>query len=377
MEDAVARHRAKGSKDLDDAVEAEEREPADVDEDDLDDATEDIDDTPARTSEADAFWSEVRVDPVEVALPRGVGYTLRAYRLSTILPKPERPKHTEEPEEIEADEAGPDRLAELGLVEVEPASLAGGREEIRGRVHDRDDEDLEDDEFDEDDDADDLDDEDFDDDLEDDVEDDEDEDLDEDEAEDEEKDDKSRGKAEKDTDEAEEDEDEEEEPEPEPEEVPVFLAKDGKLLLFRSPEGLVDFVKSDEPHDLTVLKEWSKVVAEIQPEYIAPVEEDRYELDLVVENLRGGHDAWKPELVIKAGEFARDAGYALRLASVLGALSPGSPLDELDEALRAAEAGGVRGFFARRRLRRIGPEQAALAWRSIIGKISTAVDWRD
>jgi hypothetical protein len=62
---------------------------------------------------------------------------------------------------------------------------------------------------------------------------------------------------------------------------------------------------------------------------------------------------------------------------VLTALSPGSPLDDLDEALRSAAGGGIGGFMGRRRLRRIGAQQASLGWRTIIGKISAAVDWRD
>ena len=32
-----------------------------------------------------ALWEELRIDPVEIALPAGTGYTLRAYRLSTEL----------------------------------------------------------------------------------------------------------------------------------------------------------------------------------------------------------------------------------------------------------------------------------------------------
>jgi hypothetical protein len=67
----------------------------------------------------------------------------------------------------------------------------------------------------------------------------------------------------------------------------------------------------------------------------------------------------------------------LRLEPVRTALSPGSPLDDLDEALRAAAAGGVGGFFAKRRLKKVAEQQAALGWRTIIGKISAAVDWRD
>jgi len=47
------------------------------------------------------------------------------------------------------------------------------------------------------------------------------------------------------------------------------------------------------------------------------------------------------------------------------------------EALRAAEAGGVGSFFAKRKLRKIPAQQSSLAWRTLIGKISAIADWRD
>src|SRR3954451_2023013 len=37
--------------------------------------------TPKRTATATKFWSGVNVEPVEIALNSGVGYTLRAYRM--------------------------------------------------------------------------------------------------------------------------------------------------------------------------------------------------------------------------------------------------------------------------------------------------------
>ena len=61
----------------------------------------------------------------------------------------------------------------------------------------------------------------------------------------------------------------------------------------------------------------------------------------MVENLRGGPDAWDATLILKAGEIARDLGFALRIEPVVIALASGSPLDDLDEALRSAEAGGI------------------------------------
>ena len=151
----------------------------------------------------------------------------------------------------------------------------------------------------------------------------------------------------------------------------VFLAHRGKLHLFRSPEGLVEFINSDAPHDLTELDDWPQVVRRCRPEDLVPTDEDKYELDLVVENLRGGHDVWESELLIPAGEVARDIAFACELDDVLAALAPGSPLDDLDEGLRDG------GFLARRRLKKVGAEQAAIAWRSVIGKISAAVEWHD
>lgn len=280
--------------------------------------------TRTRSSRTDALWAEVRVDPIEIALPGGVGYTLRAYRMSSeVAPPTPAGRADEESDEFDA------------------ASAAVARRRRASDEEDRDDE--------ADDEPADVD---------------EDEDLDEDEE---------------DLDEedlAEDIEDDDEEAEPE-QEVPVFLARNGKLFLFHSPDSLVKFVKSDAEHDLRQIDTWDTLVERITAEDIVPLEEDTYELDLVVENLRGGSDAWDAPLILRAGEIARDLSYALRIDPVLVALSPGTPLDQLDETLRAAEQGGITGMLARRRLRKIPAQQSSLAWRTIIGKISAAVDWRD
>jgi hypothetical protein len=288
--------------------------------------------TRKRTSRVDALWAEVRVDPIEVALPGGVGYTLRAYRSSTEVARPEAVTRTDEDSD-----------------DYDAASAAVARRR-RGT---RDDDEDETDELDESD----LDDEEFDEDELDE------DDLDEDDLDEEEEDE-----------EAAEDEDEEQEPE---QEVPVFLGRDGKVFLFHSPDKLVEFVKSGAEHNLSQLDTWSTLAKRITSKDVVPSDDDTYELDLVVENLRGGSDVWDAPLILRAGEIARDLSYALRLDPVLVALSAGTPLDQLDEALRAAEGGGISGVFARRRLRKIPAQQSSLAWRTIIGKISAAVDWRD
>jgi hypothetical protein len=279
-------------------------------------------DESVRSASADELWAAVRIDPVEIALPSGVGYTLRAYR----------PVDEVTPTDISEREE--DLFPQRRPEPVEEDESAGFDEEFEDEGFDQDGRTLDDDEADED-------------------EDDED-------------------------DESEEDEEEDESDEAgEPEEVPVFLGRAGQLYLFRSVEGLVEFVHSGAEHDLSQLDTWPELVKRISAEDVVPLPEDTYELDLVVNNLRGGYDAWDASLVIQAGEVARDIGYALRIDPVVGALSTGSPLDDLDEALRATESGGLGGFFARRKLKKIGAEAAPLGWRTIIGKISSVVDWRD
>ena len=159
--------------------------------------------------------------------------------------------------------------------------------------------------------------------------------------------------------------------------MPVFLSNRGKLLLFKTPESLVSFIRSGAPNDLSQLDSWNELSERVEPADIAPLDEDTYELDLVVENLRGGHDTWDSTLLIEAGEAARDLSYALRLPAVLDMLSAGSSLDDLDEALRATANGGIGAFMGRRRLKKIGAQTASLGWRTIVGKISAVVDWRD
>ncbi|MBA3490319.1 MAG: DNA primase [Longispora sp.] len=277
-----------------------------------------------RTAEIDEFWDKAGVQPVQIALPTGVGYTLRAYRMAETLPQ--------QGEDIDVDEDVDDADTGDDLV----TRIEGTDDPLRGLVrHDNRAENIDDDELDE------LD----------------DEDTDEPPAEDFE--DKPTGAM-------------------TPEgEVPVFLSRRNKLLLFRTAEGLVSFVSSGTPNGLSFLKEWNSIATNLEPSHIAPHEDDSYELDLLVENLRGGHDTWDPDLIISAGELARDLGYALPIKDVLAALAPSSPLDELDEALRKSVDGGMGAMFARRRAKKVGAEQAALAWRTIIGKISAATNWRD
>jgi hypothetical protein len=304
-----------------DADEADLDTDADLDADEADldiDEEETADETPAgepeigpRTSVITAFWTKLRIDPLEIALPSGVGYTLRAYRMDTDIT----------PADVSA------RADDVAL----PARTALDEEFLDDAMLDEDE--LDEDELGED--------------------------------------------SEEDLEEADEATEDDEEGEREPEEVPLFLSHAGHLLLFRTPDALIEFIGSDAEHDMTQLDTWTNLVNGIRTGYVVPLPDDAYELDLVVQNLRGGHDGWDPELLVKSGQLARDLAHALRVESVMLAMAPGSPLDDLDEALRSTISGGFGGFMARRKVKKIGEQTATLGWRTIIGKISAVVDWRD
>lgn len=307
----------------------------DADEPELDDTTASAADDEVEVDRPAAdrtLWDELRIDPVEIALPSGTGFTLRAYR----------PARELTPTDVaERDEDDP-FLARRQVVETEDDEEVVILDEEFAALT-----------------------------------------ADEDEDEDERPEGRRRGRSgaaaeEADETETEADEDEDEADEAAgDEEVPIFLSHRGKLLLFKTAESLVSFVRSGAPNDLSQLDSWNELSERVEPADIAPLDEDTYELDLVVENLRGGHDAWDPALLIEAGEVARDLAYALRLPAVLDMLSAGSSLDDLDEALRASVNGGIGGFLGRRRLKKIGAQTASLGWRTIVGKISAVVDWRD
>ncbi|WP_433129380.1 DNA primase [Micromonospora sp. CA-240977] len=303
----------------------------DADEPELDDTTsaaepDEAEETDGPSASVDrSLWDELRIDPVEIALPAGTGFTLRAYRpASSLTPTDVTERDQDDP-----------FLARRQVVEEEDdETVVILDEDLAEEFADSD------------------------------------------------EDDSTRrraAKAEDETeDETEDDEaDEDVADEADDEEVPVFLSNQGKLLLFKTPESLVSFIRSGAPNDLSQLDSWNELAERVEPADVAPLDEDTYELDLVVENLRGGHDTWDSTLLIEAGEIARDISYALRLPAVLDMLSAGSSLDDLDEALRATANGGIGAFMGRRRLKKIGAQTASLGWRTIVGKISAVVDWRD
>jgi hypothetical protein len=273
-------------------------------------------DGPVRSAETDKLWNELSVDPVELHLGKDSGFTLRAYRMSDTLPGAKSKEA--EPAGDEADEDAVEDEAEEA-----PAGKHAEKDEATPEDEDAPEPDAAD----------------F-----------------------------------ADADPAA--EDDEDALDAEPEEVPVFLTRKGKLLVFREADALVAYVKENDDHDLAAIEEYAELQERLSVDDIVCDEDDTYELDLVVANLRGGQESWEPELLIKAAEVGRDLGYALKNDSVVGSLAPGSPLDDLDETFRVVVDGGLRGKLAKRRLKKNDSQQAAIAWRGVIAKINDHVEWR-
>jgi len=151
---------------------------------------------------------------------------------------------------------------------------------------------------------------------------------------------------------------------------PVFLGSKGVVFAFRTTEGLVEFLRSGAEHDLAGLEGWQDVAAEDDID-VTPDEMGIYQLDIVVEMLRAGADSWDFELLVLAGEAARDVAKYAELDEVLAALGPGSPLDSLDDDLRDG------GLMARRRLKKRDGDGLAIGWRGVIGRLTPVIDFRD
>lgn len=164
-------------------------------------------------------------------------------------------------------------------------------------------------------------------------------------------------------------------PSSEPDEPPqpIFLGHQGTIKIFRSSYGLHRFLRSSVPHDLSETEYWWAVTDALDLDF-TPQQLNRYELDLVVDIVRAGYEAWgrqQQATVLLAGELARDiAGYT-QDDDLLDIFTPGSALDRLDDDLRTDDRGAVR------RMRRNNYYQLALSWRRAIGIISTHVQWHE
>ncbi|MDQ0369525.1 Hsp70 family protein [Catenuloplanes indicus] len=147
-------------------------------------------------------------------------------------------------------------------------------------------------------------------------------------------------------------------------EEPRFLATGGRVQVFGTADGLLAYLHGDAAHDLRDRPGFAEFARWVTPPVLFPAPDHRYELDLVVDNLAGGRDAWIPQLLLGAGTIARDLSYALDL-DVWTLLAPESLLDDFDEALRRNSRWKLRGF---------DPALLIQHWQQVIDELDDAID---
>ncbi|MBA3252516.1 MAG: hypothetical protein H0T66_19945 [Geodermatophilaceae bacterium] len=146
-----------------------------------------------------------------------------------------------------------------------------------------------------------------------------------------------------------------------------FLGSELTVDVFRSAEGLSEFVEEGEPHDLTGLATWGAVVeADADP---IPGELDRYDFELASNILAGTADEWDLAPLAACAEAALDLAEYCELPRVMELLGP-------DTELGQAVAAGQSDDDDER------PEPAKVAqlseqWEAVVSEIVTCLRWHD
>ncbi|MEV4518577.1 hypothetical protein AB0K00_57685, partial [Dactylosporangium sp. NPDC049525] len=160
----------------------------------------------------------------------------------------------------------------------------------------------------------------------------------------------------------------------EPEEV-CFLDRDGRPLLFRSAAGLARHL-DQEDHVIAGIEGWPEVKDWFTNLVLAPDEEDRIDLEIVPYILQHPPQQWLADVLVRGRDLAAELAEAFDLQDVSGLIAGGSPIDELDDALRLSRQ-SVTGWSARRRLRGIDAAPLVRDWRRVVDAVDRAVVWED
>ncbi|MET7424231.1 Hsp70 family protein [Dactylosporangium sp. NPDC005555] len=177
----------------------------------------------------------------------------------------------------------------------------------------------------------------------------------------------------------------------EPDET-VFLSRGGGPLLFRSVEGLCEYLMDDGGHELAGLDGWPRVRAQfvglvsclgdpLGDPLGGPLDdplddEEEVDLDLVLYNLEFRPRQWKPDLLVAARDLVVELADAYELTDLAAHLAPGGLLDVVDELLRHADR-TLAGRSARRGLDALDPGPVRWTWHTIVARLDSIAAWAD
>ncbi|WP_051798096.1 Hsp70 family protein [Catenuloplanes japonicus] len=155
----------------------------------------------------------------------------------------------------------------------------------------------------------------------------------------------------------------------------VFASEDGRLPLFPRPERAADDAAGGEQHTMTRVLHWEAMAESMANAFLPLAKERRYRLDLPPVTLARDPKDWLLDVVVDAGDLARELVHALEIEEAYELVEPGSMLDVLDDALRVAR----RSMFRRQARRDLDVFDRRLIvadWRRVTRLIEARVDWR-
>ena len=154
----------------------------------------------------------------------------------------------------------------------------------------------------------------------------------------------------------------------------VFTAVAGRLPLFRRPEQATEFAAVSAGHDMSEVLHWDWLSESMSRAFLPLLDDHRYDLDLPSANLEMDPARWLPDLIVKAGDVARELVAALAIEEGYALLSPGSARTVLDDQLRAS------GRRPRPRTVRQWQQRdhgvLASGWQHVVELIGSRVDWQ-
>jgi hypothetical protein len=155
----------------------------------------------------------------------------------------------------------------------------------------------------------------------------------------------------------------------------VFASEGPRLSLFRRPEQATDHAAGTDEHAMASVLHWDTLRESMAVAFLPLTPDNRYHLDLPSVTLERNPKQWLIDLVVHAGDIARELTYALDIPDGHDLLGPGTLLDRFDDALRAAQRAPFRRL-ALRDLRAFDQAQLVHGWRRVAEVVEARVDWQ-
>jgi Hsp70 protein len=153
----------------------------------------------------------------------------------------------------------------------------------------------------------------------------------------------------------------------------VFASVAGRLPLFPRPEQATAFAAAADNHDMCTLLHWESLRASMSRAFLPLIDDNRYDLDLPAVNLELDPAHWLPDVIVKVGDVALELIEALDIEEGDQLLGAGTPLDDLDDALRQVGHRPMRRYL--KAMRHFDGRELADQWQRVADVVDARLDW--